>query len=441
MFEVVTLRGSISLPTAGAALTSIHAILPTSSLFPATIHSFNRRIQRRKIFLTFLDFLLNQGQGFLMSKSRRLLFIAGGTTLSFSLTTYYLSRHSSSQSPSLNLSTFTPWTIVSKIPVTSNSSILTLSHPGTRINEELWRQGTWSVEVKNPLLMVARSYTPLPPPCTGQSGSLFRSGSRLSSARSHTPSSDTAAPSTDGITSPQSTPPDPEGSTMRLLVRKQGETSSHLLSLPLSSEVHIRGPHVSLPLPDQGGDILFLAGGTGIAPALQLAYRAYISASPARISVLYCVRDTADCAGGKGDAALMPRGWFGRPTREFGGEENEVVRMLHGYRTALSGRGGGMEVGFFPDRERRPAVGVKELKVALERHRSLAETQRQRLDASDGKEGGRRLLVVSGPPGFVECYAGPKVWGDGREMQGPLGGVLGGLKRDGLLEGWDVYKL
>ena len=39
--------------------------------------------------------------------------------------------------------------------------------------------------------------------------------------------------------------------------------------------------------------------------------------------------------------------------------------------------------------------------------------------------------------GFIEYWAGRKLWVDGREVQGPLGGVLG--KMD--LKGWSVVKL
>ena len=46
-------------------------------------------------------------------------------------------------------------------------------------------------------------------------------------------------------------------------------------------------------------------------------------------------------------------------------------------------------------------------------------------------------MFVSGPEGFVNAWAGPKEWRDGRELQGPLGGVLAKLD----LKDWEIVKL
>lgn len=56
---------------------------------------------------------------------------------------------------------------------------------------------------------------------------------------------------------------------------------------------------------------------------------------------------------------------------------------------------------------------------------------------STSQEKGSKLIVVSGPDGFIEHWAGRKVWADGRETQGPLGGVLRGMD----LRDWKVFKL
>jgi hypothetical protein len=57
--------------------------------------------------------------------------------------------------------------------------------------------------------------------------------------------------------------------------------------------------------------------------------------------------------------------------------------------------------------------------------------------AGPPQEKGSRLIIVSGPDGFIEHWAGRKLWVDGREVQGPLGGVL--RKMD--LGDWKVVKL
>ena len=51
--------------------------------------------------------------------------------------------------------------------------------------------------------------------------------------------------------------------------------------------------------------------------------------------------------------------------------------------------------------------------------------------------------MVSGPEGFVKHLAGAKVWGAGKEMQGPVKGVIGELKKQNpsLGEDWLVLKM
>ncbi|KAK3308189.1 uncharacterized protein B0T15DRAFT_523745 [Chaetomium strumarium] len=57
--------------------------------------------------------------------------------------------------------------------------------------------------------------------------------------------------------------------------------------------------------------------------------------------------------------------------------------------------------------------------------------------------GGKNLLMVSGPEGFIAHYAGAKVWGAGKELQGPVKGVISQLKRTypTLGEDWLVLKM
>jgi hypothetical protein len=48
-----------------------------------------------------------------------------------------------------------------------------------------------------------------------------------------------------------------------------------------------------------------------------------------------------------------------------------------------------------------------------------------------------KLLLVCGPEGFVNFLAGPKIWKDGRETQGEVGGAIGRL----CLRDWKIWKL
>ena len=55
----------------------------------------------------------------------------------------------------------------------------------------------------------------------------------------------------------------------------------------------------------------------------------------------------------------------------------------------------------------------------------------------------KHILLVSGPPGFVEQIAGPKEWSDGKQLQGPVAGILGKLEEEnpGMLDEWLVLKM
>jgi hypothetical protein len=61
----------------------------------------------------------------------------------------------------------------------------------------------------------------------------------------------------------------------------------------------------------------------------------------------------------------------------------------------------------------------------------------KRLGQDTLEKNGSKVIFVSGPTGFLEYWAGKKLWVGGQEVQGPLGGVLGHMD----LKGWSVYKL
>lgn len=49
----------------------------------------------------------------------------------------------------------------------------------------------------------------------------------------------------------------------------------------------------------------------------------------------------------------------------------------------------------------------------------------------------RNMILVSGPEGFIGYMAGPKLWAQGMELQGPLDGIIRELN----LKDWAVWKL
>ncbi|KAK2781881.1 mitochondrial peripheral inner membrane protein [Emmonsiellopsis sp. PD_33] len=255
------------------------------------------------------------------------------------------SSSSSSSSTTLNPYTFTPYTLLSKTPVSSTSSIFTLrplhdTNNNNTIYTTAWHRGLWSVTFKQPQLQIGRDYTPLPPSMSGDGDG-------------------------DG---------DDDGA-LRFLIRKDpyGEVSGYLHNLPPGATVEMRGPQVDYELKSDGvEEVLFIAGGTGIAPAVQAAQLEELkAANPGRLTVDYFVDEEGSLLG-------------------------------------------------------RDAV--------------LAFTEGKRMQQSDSDGGKKKkVILVSGPDGFVSYLAGPKVWRDGVEAQGPLGGLLGRLDVRG--RGWSVWKL
>lgn len=272
--------------------------------------------------------------------------------------------------------------------------------------EEVRKKGiVWSVQVKQPLLQIARSYTPLPHHAEDISG------------------------------------PEEHNGDIRLFIRKEdnGEVSGYLHSLPVQSTLELRGPQPELEIPSDVSEILFLAGGTGIAPAMQVA-DVLSKRDGARCKILWANRRRGDCVGG-GKSVKINQGLFSGWRSLFGVEENVVaspdevtakdkgviVAELEALRKKAQGRVG---VEYFVDDEKtfiRPGHVLGHIEHNL-RHSHLAQ---------GASNGGPRLILVSGPDGFIEHWAGKKVWIAGREEQGPLGGVLGRLE----LKDWKVWKL
>ncbi|KAF2861164.1 hypothetical protein K470DRAFT_215667 [Piedraia hortae CBS 480.64] len=259
-----------------------------------------------------------------------LVLIAGG------LTTYTFTR------PSQQADNFIPYTLTHKELVSHNLAIFTL-RPSTaqQLNYPADSESKiQSIEIKQPQLQISRRYTPLPPM---------------------------------------------SGDEIRLLIRNavNGEVSSYLHRLPLGVKVHVRGPVTEFALPQDVGKVIFIAGGTGIAPALQV-----VDASSDGMDVL----------------------WGCRTLDERQGAGEMVERYM---------KAGKNQVSFFVDQE-GSIISPKDVTLRLK-----------------GRDASRGLIFVSGPDRFVEYWAGTKIWRDGRETQGPLGGCL--AKMD--LSGWEVVKL
>jgi cytochrome-b5 reductase len=279
---------------------------------------------------------------------------------------------------------FTPFNIIKREVVSPTSIILTLrtaNENAAQFNKdpyhECWKRGIWSVEVKQPELQIARSYTPLPPSETDCQ------------------------------------------SDIKLLVRKEhkGEMSGYISNLSVMSKMQLRGPHPEFDIPDEVRDIIFLAGGTGIAPALQAAHtlleRRPIENTPLpHIHIIWASRLRQDCKGGNSnDSKTQDAGQFGPVVRE-------LERLKRSFPNCIT-------VEYLVDEER---TFINDKRIA----RWTAEHAQ-----SDDADANSKLILVSGPEGFVNTVAGPKRWQDGKEQQGTLGGILGQVKT----KGWKIWKL
>ncbi|EEH50133.1 oxidoreductase [Paracoccidioides brasiliensis Pb18] len=342
------------------------------------------------------------------------------TALAAAIGAYMRSRQDSSAAAAattLNPSTFTEYELVSKTPVSSTSSLFTLrpvkSGASSAVHREAWQRGLWSVQFKQPQLQIGRDYTPLPP---------------------------TFAQSEESEESEESDGETAGDSALRFLIRRDplGEVSGYLHNLPTGARVDVRGPRLEYALPADVEEILFIAGGTGIAPGLQAA---------------------EDCLGGVGDSSSARSApgssspWWRRifssssssSSRPVAAEdavpggrdhaesssarENITVRHLEELKAKHPGL---LTVDYFVDEE-GSWIGKESILDVTNAGKVAEEASRTETSAPRGK----RVILISGPDGFISYLAGPKVWSGGQELQGPLRGIIRQLD----LKDWSVWKL
>ena len=326
---------------------------------------------------------------------------------------------------------FSAYELVGKTPVSGTSGVFTLVPAGDANGHtpggwdksrerreyglrELNRHGIWSVEIKQPLLQIVREYTPLFLPLGAAPG---------------------------GEREQQKDEGKYEGRALRFLIREElhGEVSGWIHRLPLGTRMEVRGPRSRCAVGSDVGEVLFLAGGTGIAPALQLAGSFLERTSEGeeeglpRMRILWANRRREDCEGGVSDTRPNV-GWMGRLLWSGGFRKDRsqleqrgvLVEELERLKAAYGGR---LTVDYFVDEEKN-FITWEALKPALAESRTTVENR-------EGHSRTKHMVLVSGPEGFVSHFAGPKRWQNGREGQGELGGVL----RSADTLGWEVLKL
>lgn len=297
---------------------------------------------------------------------------------------------------------FVKYTLVGKDHVSSTCSIFKLRPAGNAVvdlDEPSLERAITSIEFKQPQLQIARSYTCLPQ----------EQGQHMDE--------------------------------LRFLIRKEqnGEVSSFLHRLPIDAEIEIRGLRPEYVLPEDVKCAMFLVGGTGIAPALQATDKLD---GKAKMHIMWASRRREDCIGGYNDSLPIKRSWSwwqgststssqsekkieDLPIAEQGGLVSLLETLKR--RTSEDAEHSRLLVDYFVDEE-GAFVKPEDVKRALN---ALSRAE----NTTD--EPGRKLLFVTGPPGFIAYWAGSKQWAGGREVPGPLRGVLSTLD----LQGFEVVKL
>lgn len=317
---------------------------------------------------------------------------------------FVFSTSSFRSSPS-NPGIFAPFTIRSKEIASPTSSIFILKPSSVRPFDEFsdaWKKGIWSVQVKQPQLQIGRSYTPLPP----------------------TQQAEFAG-------------------ELRFLIRREphGEVSTYLHKLPVSANIELRGPQIEYEIPRDVDEILILAGGTGIAPALQTLYTLFECRKDAdfvpKVRILWANRRREDSFGGTSDTKPLSRNllrpWisllgFGEGSQPRNRQVSQeisispIVKELNKFKERNRGH---ITIDYFIDEE-SSYITEETLRSYLTKSAVQSSSARR-----------RRLVLISGPEGFITHHAGPKEWGGGKELQGPIGGTLGNICSDG----WEIWKL
>lgn len=334
-------------------------------------------------------------------------------------------------SQSLQLDVFQDYELLKNKRVSNSSNLLTIQPttfgPRAYISSldgqqvaEVSKKGIWSVQIKHPLLTIARLYTPLPPFLSDQNEPTTKEKFGYVS-------------------------PNPEENQLRLLIRNnpEGELSKYLSRMQAGGRLELRGPYQEYELPDDVKQVVFLVGGTGISPAIQVAHTLLENNSNSpkpRVSILWANRRSEDCLGGTMEPPPRPDNLFLRAWGTlFSAESSEsatvfdpsqpespIVKELSTLKARYTGP---LDVAYFADDQRR-FITKQDIQKWLQ-----LSTRATR----DGnpKASGKSLILISGPDGFVEHFAGPKVWRGGKELQGALGGLL--QKMD--LQDWTVWKL
>ena len=189
-------------------------------------------------------------------------------------------------------------------------------------------------------------------------------------------------------------------------------------------------------IPQEVEEMVCLVGGTGVACAMQVVKE--VLDRGGRVRVVWAVRD--------GKARENGKGWWlfgGRDAQplEENPTRNPMLTHLHHLKTLHP-----TNLAITTHMDNTPsALRPSTLLPLLFPPQNPPITPPKSPATTTTTADAKKLLLVAGPPGFVEYWVGAKVWDNsvGKEGQGGIGGVLGGeMIRRGEGKGeWVVWKL
>ena len=221
-----------------------------------------------------------------------------------------------------------------------------------------------------------------------------------------------------------------ESPDLRFLIRKEegGEVSNYLHKLEVGSQVELRGPKMEYEIPDEVEAILFIAGGTGIAPAFQAAFNLASREGDTgnrSLKLMWANRRAEDIE-------FLQKEPFARESLRLKcSNEEEDAKATRRPKVFIgeTGKGGAVQ--------QKPLTSVQ---CYVDEDFTWIKEDAVRAAFSEilGKyDLNKVLFMVSGPDGLVSYLAGPKPWSRGVQQQGDLGGLL----RSVLPAGCRVWKL
>ncbi|WXC48562.1 hypothetical protein QX201_008272 [Fusarium graminearum] len=338
----------------------------------------------------------------------------------------------------LNDITFVPYAITAREAISPTSFVITAvprtpnpSLPYLNPSDSQWKNPLWSVEFKQPEVQISRHYTPLPP---------------LSSE-------------------------DPTDGTLRFYIRAvgDGEMSNYLGRRRVGDDVFLRGPHVGFELAERLGEhsrLVFLAGGTGVVPGIQAAKAVLEANEKSSVDLLWAVRKREEVQNSAFPSSSSWKFWQGKRPTALGLEvesPSPVTKRLQDLKKTYGDR---LRIQVvvdeegtrFQDKDINSTITASPGTVASFNAGCRFHDQAMHVHASEfalsegpgcvceppaGTTPGKNLFIVSGPDGFIEHYAGPKIWLGGHQTQGPIAGVAGHLQKQNpaLARDWLVLKM